>query len=65
MMLVQTLGWTLGLLLVGLSTDSVNDLSRAIGSLSLVMILASCALFLVPETHGRELENISEESEAA
>lgn len=65
MMLVQTLGWTLGLLLVGLGTESVEDLSRTIAALSLVMIVAGFALLAVPETHGRELETISEESEAA
>ena len=66
LMLVQTLGWTVGLLLVGLATESLDDLSRSISFLSLVMIVAGLALLTVPETHRRELETISgDESRSA
>jgi hypothetical protein len=65
MVLVETLGWTLGLLLVGMATESIADLSRTIVYLSFFTILAGVALLMVPETHGRELESINEEGDFA
>jgi MFS family permease len=59
--LVQTLGWTSGLVIVGLSTSSIGDLGPTVSFISLALIGASVALFLVPETRGRDLESLSEE----
>lgn len=61
LMLVQTLGWTVGLLIVGVATESMDDLSRTITSLSLVIVIAGLTLLTVPETHQQELESISDE----
>jgi MFS family permease len=61
MMLVQTLGWTLGLLLVGLGSDSAADLGWTIACLSLAVAVGGIALLAVPETHGRDLESINDE----
>jgi MFS family permease len=64
LMLVQTLGWTLGLLVVGLSSDSLQDLARSITWISLALALAGLCLLAAPETRQRELEAISGEGDA-
>jgi hypothetical protein len=60
-MLVQTLGWSVGLLGVGLATESLEDLARAVSWVALASIAAAACLLWVPETRRRELEAISEE----
>jgi len=60
MMLVQTLGWTSGLFLIGFLTDSIEDLGPSIALVSCVLVLGALALLAVPETGGRELESISD-----
>ena len=64
LMFVQTLGWTLGLLLVGLFTETLEDLARAIAWISLALAVAGLCLLAAPETRQRELEAISGEGEA-
>lgn len=59
LMLVQTLGWTLGLLGVGLATESLTDLARAVSWMALASLVAALCLLWVPETRQRELEEIS------
>jgi MFS family permease len=58
---VQTLGWTLGLFLVGLVADSMEELTRIITFLSLASLAAALCVSLLPETGRRELEAISAE----
>jgi MFS family permease len=61
LVLVQTVGWSVGLFLVGVLADSGDDLPGVISALSLAS-LAGALVFvtLVPETHRRELEELSE-----
>lgn len=58
---VQTLGWALGLWLVGIATAGVGDISRIVPWLSLAVLLGALSLLLLPETTRRELEAISGE----
>jgi MFS family permease len=58
LMLVQTLGWTGGLLGVGLATDTLQDLRNAVSWMALASLVAAFCLLLVPETRQRELESI-------
>lgn len=58
LVLVETLGWSLGLLLVGIAADSPEDLPRLVALFSLASLPAAGFLLLVPETHRRELEEI-------
>jgi len=59
LILVQTLGWSLGLLLVGLLTDSPEDLPPVIALLSLASLGAAAVFLFVPETNRRELEELT------
>jgi putative MFS transporter len=58
LMLVQTLGWTGGLLGVGLATDTLQDLGNAVTWMALASLVAAFCVLLVPETRQRELESI-------
>jgi len=58
LVLVETLGWSLGLLLVGILADSGADLPRLVALLALTSLPAAFFLLLVPETNRRELEEI-------
>jgi MFS family permease len=60
LMLVQTLGWTVGLLGVGLATESLQDLAHAVSWVALASMAAAACILWVPETRRRELEAISE-----
>ena len=57
--LLQTLGWAVGLGLVGLGTENVHDLARHTSALACVTIGAAALLLTLPETHRRELESLS------
>jgi putative MFS transporter len=59
LILVQTLGFALGLALVGLGTHEAADLGVAVPVVSLASALAGLCLLLLPETGRRELEAIS------
>jgi MFS family permease len=59
---VQTLGWTLGLFVVGLGTESMQDLARIVTVLALASVAAAICVSLLPETGRRELEAIAEEA---
>ena len=61
MILVQTFGWTAGLVLVGFGTESIADLSRVVPLVAVGMLVGAIALLTIPETGGRELETISAE----
>jgi MFS family permease len=61
LVLVETLGWSLGLLLVGVFADSAEDLPRLVALLALASLPAAGFLLLVPETHRRELEELQQE----
>ena len=58
LVLVETIGWSLGLLLVGVFADSPEDLPRLVALLALASLPAAGFLLLVPETRRRELEEI-------
>ena len=59
LILVQTLGWSSGLFLVGFWTSDLGELALAVSLTSLAAWLAGGALLLLPETGARELESIS------
>jgi MFS family permease len=56
---VQTLGWSVGLFLVGLGTASPADLGPAVTAVAFAGVLAAVSLLLLPETGRRELESIA------
>jgi MFS family permease len=57
--LLQTLGWAAGLWLVGVGSDSLQDLAIRTSQLACVTVVAAALLLLLPETHQRELESLS------
>ena len=59
LILVQTLGFALGLALVGLGTREAADLAVAVPLVSLASAAGGLCLLLLPETGHRELEAIS------
>jgi MFS family permease len=59
LILVQTLGFALGLALVGLGTREAADLGLAVPLVSLASAAGGLCLLLLPETGRRELEAIS------
>jgi putative MFS transporter len=58
LMLLQTLGWTLGLVLVGALTQLLGDLPRAVTLASFACVVAGMCLLALPDSHRRELEAI-------
>lgn len=64
LIVVQTLGWTLGLAVVGLRTEQIADLALTAALLSLATVGAAACLLVLPETRGRELEEIADSSSA-
>ena len=58
LILVQSLGWALGLFLVGFGPDGWGGIARTIPSISIACAAAGACLLLVPETNRRELERI-------
>jgi MFS family permease len=56
---VQTLGWTMGLLMLGLAGKDAAEIARVTAYLSLAVLLGGLAILLLPETSRRELEEIS------
>lgn len=59
--LLQTLGWALGLVIVGSGAQNVTDIAHNTSRLVLLTIAAGALLFVLPETHRRELESLSHE----
>ncbi len=59
--LVQTLASATGLALTGLATSRGWPLPTAISAVASLALLAGAAMFLLPETHRRELEAIATE----
>jgi putative MFS transporter len=57
--LIQSLGWAVGLALVGLGTHAPGDIARMTSLVSLVVFIAGVTLLALPETHLQELEAIS------
>jgi putative MFS transporter len=56
---VQTLGWTVGLSLLGIAGHDAGEIARFTAQLSLAVMLGGLAILLLPETSQRELEEIS------
>jgi MFS family permease len=65
LLLVQTLGWTAGLVGVGFMSSSIDELASTLAFATLILLAAGLALLAVPETRGRELEAISDAPDAA
>lgn len=61
--LMQAIGWSLGLLLVGLGTSAAGDIARMTSLISLVVLGAAVALLALPETYRQELEIISHDED--
>jgi MFS family permease len=59
--LVQTVGWAVGLGLVSLG----SDIATSTGWISMVVLIAACALLTLPETYQQELEEISHDEDEA
>lgn len=57
--LVQTIGWAIGLALVSLG----SDIASSTGWISMVVLVAACALLTLPETYQQELEAISHDAD--
>jgi len=58
---VQTLGWTVGLSMLGIAGQDAAKIARFTAQLSLGVMLGGLAILLLPETSRRELEEISAE----
>jgi putative MFS transporter len=56
---VQTLGWTAGLLLLGIAGQNAGDIARFTAQLSLAVLAGGLTILVLPETSQRELEEIS------
>jgi len=56
---VQTLGWTVGLLMLGIAGQDAAEIARFTAQLSFAVLLGGLAILLLPETSRRELEEIS------
>jgi putative MFS transporter len=56
----STLGWTMGLFVMGAGTTVDGDLAAAVAWLSLIVALSGVFLLALPETRRRSLEEISE-----
>lgn len=61
--LMQAIGWSLGLVLVGLGTSGAGDIARMTSLISLVVLGAAVALLALPETYRQELETISHDED--
>jgi putative MFS transporter len=59
LLLVEAIGWALGLGLVGVGTRAPGDLARVTSGLSVLVLVGGLALLALPETRRRELEAIS------
>lgn len=59
MVMLQTVGWTLGLLVGGARIVDASDIGPVASGLSLVMVVAGLALLALPESGRRELEVVS------
>ncbi len=58
--LVQTLGWAIGLALVGLGVREPGDIARMTSLISLVALAGGFVLLFLPETARHELELLSD-----
>ncbi len=59
LMLVQAVGWAIGLFFVGLSGVDVHTLGPVVVGLSVGVAIGGVCLLLLPETRRRELEDIN------
>ena len=57
--LLQTLGWATGLWLVGLGSETLEDIAVRTSQLVCATVVAAGLLLLLPETHRKELESLS------
>jgi putative MFS transporter len=62
---LQSLGWSLGLVLVSVGAGSGRDLAATVSGMSLVMCVAAFAFLLLPESGRRELEEVAGGAPAA
>lgn len=59
---IQTIGWTVGLMLLGVAGQNSAEIARFTAQLSFAVLLGGLAILLLPETSRRELEEISPDS---
>lgn len=59
--LLQTLGWAVGLWLVGIGSESVHDIAARTSQLACATVFSAVLLLTLPETHRQELESLSQE----
>jgi putative MFS transporter len=59
--LVQTIGWAIGLYIVGFGTSAGIELATMTSVTSLCVLFGACAILFLPETFQQELEVISGE----
>lgn len=62
---IQTIGWTGGLWLLGASREALGGIAEATSWLSLFALIGAVAVLFLPESGGRELEDISQEGGAS
>lgn len=62
--LLQSIGWIVGLWLVGAGIETDADLSTMVSAVATVVLGAALCLWLLPETRQQELEALSQEREA-
>ncbi len=63
--LMQTVGWAVGLALVGLGTSAGFDIGTMTSLIALVVLGAALSVLALPETRCQELEAISHDEETA
>jgi MFS transporter, putative metabolite:H+ symporter len=61
--LTQSIGWVLGLLLVGLGTNAPGDIARMTSLTGLAVLVAAFAVLALPETFRQELETLSHDDD--
>ncbi len=59
---IQTIGWTVGLMLLGVAGQNAAEIARFTALMSFAVLLGGLAILLLPETSRRELEEISPDS---
>ncbi len=60
---IQSVGWGVGLWLVGLGTQAPGDIARMTTLVALAVLVAAFALLALPETRRQELETISHDDD--
>ncbi len=57
--MLQVLGWAAGLWLVGVGSETLQDIAARTSELASTTVVAAALLLTLPETHRKELESLS------